>query len=84
MKVPMFHEDNQAMIRIVLSDRNPTMRHIGRAHRVRVQRRHERLGKQPNKDPTLLFYDDIANMSADVYTKGFNTLDTWGSCFTPH
>ena len=54
------------------------MRHIGRVHRVSVQWLHERTGRHPNKDPTLLFYEDTANMSADIYTKGFNTLDTWG------
>mgnify|MGYP002809758887 CR=1 FL=1 len=32
----VFHEDNQAMIRVCLTGRNPTMRHIGRTHRVSV------------------------------------------------
>ena len=43
MKVPMFHEDNQAMILVVMSGRNPTMRHLGRVHRVSVAWLHERL-----------------------------------------
>ena len=77
MKVPMFHEDNQAMILVVMSGRNPTMRHLGRVHRVSVQWLHERLGKHPDRDTTVLFYDDTHNMSADVYTKGFPNGDNW-------
>ena len=78
MSVPMMHEDNQAMILIVLSGRNPTMRHLGRVHRVSVQWLHERLGRHPDKDPTLLFYEDTENMSADVYAKAFSDPGSWG------
>lgn len=77
MQVPMFHEDNQAMILVTMSGRNPTMRHLGRVHRVSVQWLHERLGKHPDKDSTVLFYDDTHNMSADIYTKAFSTPDKW-------
>ena len=70
MSVPMMHEDNR--VPIVLSGRNPTMRHLGGLHRVSVQWLHERLGRHPDKDPTLLFYEDTENMSADVYTKAFS------------
>ena len=73
----MFHEDNEAMILVVMSGRNPTMRHLGRVHRVSVQWLHERLGKHPDSDTTVLFYDDTHNMSADVYTKGFPNRDNW-------
>ena len=69
MKVPMFHEDNQAVILVVMSGRNPTMRHLGRVHRVSVAWIHERIGKHPDNDGTVLFYDDTHNMSADIYTK---------------
>jgi len=31
-----FHKDNQAMIAVMLSGRNPAMRHLGRTHRVSV------------------------------------------------
>lgn len=54
MQLPMFHEDNQAMVLVVLSGRNPTMRHLGRVHRVSVQRLHERIGSHLDKDPTLV------------------------------
>ena len=45
------------------------MRHIGRVHRVSVQWLHERIGKHPDNDGTLLFYDDTHDMSADMCTK---------------
>ena len=77
MMVPMFHEDNQAMILVTMSGRNPTMRHIGRVHRVSVQWLHERIGKHPDNDGTVLFYDDTHNMSADIYTKFFSAPDKW-------
>lgn len=77
MKVPMFHEDNQAMILVVMSGRNPTMRHLGRVHRVSVAWLHQRLGKHPDNDGTVLFYDDTRNMSADIYTKGFPNPEDW-------
>ena len=67
MDVPMFHEDNQAVVLIVMSGRNPTMRHLGRVHRISVQWMHENLGKHPNRDKTIMFYQDTKNMSADIY-----------------
>ena len=38
---------------------------------------HERLGKHPDRDEVILFYDDTHNMSADIYTKGFASPDGW-------
>ena len=55
MEPPMFHEDNQAVILIIMSGRNPTMRHLGRVHRISVQWMHENLGKHPNAGSTILF-----------------------------
>ena len=44
MLTPLFHEDNQAMIHGgTNSGKNPTMRHIGRVHRVSLAWLHERL-----------------------------------------
>ena len=40
-------EDNDAMIMITRSGRNPTMRHIGRAHGISVRWMHERFGSPP-------------------------------------
>ena len=71
------HEDDQAMVLVVMSGRNPTMRHLGRVHRVCVRWLHERLGNHPGRDKCILFYEDIANMSADVYTKAFSSETDW-------
>ena len=37
----IFHEDNQAMIAVCKSGKNPTMRHLGRTHKVDVAWLHE-------------------------------------------
>ena len=42
----VFHKDNAAMICIYRSGKNPTMRHIGRTHRISASWLHEHLGKQ--------------------------------------
>ncbi len=34
--VCLFHEDNAAMIQVCRTGKNPTMRHMGRTHRVDV------------------------------------------------
>ena len=69
MTIPMFHEDNQAMIMVTMSGRNPTMRHLGRVHRVSVQWMHENFGKHPKAESVVLFYDDTLNASADIYQR---------------
>ena len=43
----LFHDDNQAMISVVRSGRNPTMRYLKRTHGVSVAWLHERF-KQPS------------------------------------
>ena len=37
LATPRFHEDNQALIFVVVSGRNQIMRHIGRVHEVSIQ-----------------------------------------------
>lgn len=81
MMGPMFQEDYQAMILIMLLGRYPTMRRLGRVHRVSVQWLHERVGAHPGKDLTLIVYEDIANMPAYIYANGFNNLDHWYKAF---
>ena len=77
MGLPMFHEDNQAMIMVINSGRNPTMRHIGRVHRVPLAWIHERLGRHSGRDQCVLFYHTSENMSADIYTKAFEEKPAW-------
>ena len=47
------HEDNQAMIRVVSTGRNPTMRYLGRTHRISVAWLHERFAE----DDVALVYE---------------------------
>ncbi len=67
LKPPLFfHEDNQAMIHVVTTGRNPTMRYLHRTHRVSVSWLHEVC----QGDDIVLMYEDSAKMAADIYTKG--------------
>ena len=69
----VFHEDNQAMIAVCRSGRNPTMRYLGRTHRVRVSWLHEVC---KGKDVDLI-YTKSESMAADVYTKAFTEITRW-------
>lgn len=53
------------------------MRHLLRAHRVSVAWLHERLGQCKGRDPVIMFYENTANMSADIYTKSFKEAPAW-------
>ena len=67
-----FHEDNQAMIRVCETGRNPTMRHLGRTHRVDVAWLHERFS-----EPELtLVYEQTKQQAADIFTKAFTDRDS--------
>ena len=59
-------EDNQAMIRVVQTGRNPTMRDLGRTHRFSVACLHGIF-----QDPMLqLVYEESSRMCAGLYTEG--------------
>ena len=68
-----FHEDNEAMIRIMQSGRNPTMRHLGRTHGVSINWLHERFKEKWIQ----LVKEDTTTMCADIFTKAFDNKDTW-------
>ncbi len=68
-----FHEDNQAMIRACQTGRNPTMRHIGRTHRVSVAWMHKRFTTRGIN----LVYESTHRQCADIYTKGFTEPLKW-------
>ena len=59
------HEDNQAMIKIVESGRNPTMRYLGRTHGVSVAWLHETF----KGEDLSLAYEISTRMCADIFTK---------------
>ncbi len=58
------HEDNQAMIQVAKTGRNPTMRYLPRTHRVSVRWVHEAC----TSDSVRLAYAKTTDMAADVYT----------------
>ena len=79
------HEDNQAMIRVIQSGKNPTMKTLKRCHGVALSFLHERLsdsagdgaGNNPNRDPCSLVDTISIGMAADIYTKAFTNEDQW-------
>ena len=68
-----FHEDNQAAMRVMLTGRNPTMRHIGRTHKLDVAW----LAEQLSGELFDIVYEVSTGQRADIFTKGFDTADKW-------
>jgi hypothetical protein len=71
--VCLFHEDNAAMIQICKTGKSPTTRHMGRTHRVQSHWLHETF-QQKWVD---LLKCGTKCMRADIFTKGFDSLDKW-------
>ena len=69
------YEDNQAMISVVRSGRNPTMRYLERTHGVSVAWLHEIF----QADHIALVYEITGKMAADIYTKGYDDARKWKS-----
>ena len=61
------------MIQVMKSGRNPTMRHMGRTHRVSIAWLHERFAE----NDVALFYEETSRQAADIYTKAFDNVDKW-------
>ena len=60
-------EDNEAVIKMIIKGRSPTMRHVSRTHRVALDRLLDRI----NLDPKIqIKYIDTKNQFADILTKG--------------
>ena len=67
-------EDNEAVIKMIIKGRRPTMRHVSRTHRVALDGLFDRI----NLDPKIqIKYNDTKNQVADVLTKGNFTRDEW-------
>ena len=63
-----FHEDNQAAIQVIKTGRNPTMRHLGRTHKIDI-------GWLRNvfaRGLCSLGYCDTDKQAADMFTKSFS------------
>ena len=60
-------EDNEAVIKMIIKGRSPTMRHISRTHRVALDWLLDRI----NLDPEIqIRYIDTKHQLADMLTKG--------------
>ena len=67
-------EDNEAVIKMIIKGRSPTMRHVSRTHRVALDWLFDRI----NLDPKIqIKYIDTKNPLADILTKGNFTRDEW-------
>ena len=67
-------EDNEAVIKMIIKGRSPTMRHVSRTHRVALDWLFDRI----NLDSKIqIKYIDTKNQLADILTKGNFTRDEW-------
>ena len=72
-------EDNEAVIKMIIKGRSPTMRHVSRTHRVAPDWLFDRI----NLDPKIqIKYIDTKNQLADILTKGNFTRDEWNHLLT--
>ena len=73
LKCFLSHEDNQAMIHVMKTGRNPTMRHVGRTHRISIAALREYF-RMPD---FTLCKEASSRMAADIYTKAFENPLRW-------
>ena len=67
-------EDDEAVIKMIVTGRSPTMRHVSRTHRVALDWLFDRI----NLDSKIqIKYIDTKNQLADILTKGHFTRDEW-------
>ena len=65
-------EDNEAVIKMIIKERSPTMRHVSRTLRIALDWLFDRI----NLDPKIqIKYIDTKNQLADILTKGNFTRD---------
>ena len=67
-------EEKEAVIKMIIKGRSPTMRHVSRTHRVTLGWLFDRI----NLDPKIqIKYIDTRNQLADILKKGNFTRDEW-------
>ena len=67
-------EDNEAVIKMILEGRSPTMRHVSRTHRVALDWLFDRIYLDSK---IQIKYIDTKNQLTDILTKGNFTRDEW-------
>ena len=65
-------QDNEAVIKMIIKGRSPTLRHVSRTHRVALDWLFDRIILDPE---IQVKYIDTINQLADVLTKGNFTRD---------
>ena len=72
-------EDIEAVIKMILKSRSPTMRHVSRTHRIALDWLFDRI----NLDPKIqIKYIDTKKQLADILTKRNFTRDEWNHLLT--
>ena len=72
-------EDNEAVIKMIMKGRSPTMRHVSRTHRVALDWLFDRINLGPK---IQIKYIDTKNQLADILTKKNFTRDEWNHLLT--
>ena len=72
----VFQEDNQATIQILKTQKNPTLRHLNRTHRVNVSWLCEVFR---NLNEVEFKYCKTDEMAADIFTKAFTNPIKWNA-----
>ena len=67
-------EDNEAVIKMIIKGRSPTMRHVSRTNRVALDWLFDRINLNSK---IQIKYIDTKNQFADILTKGNFTRDEW-------
>ena len=67
-------EDNEAVIKIIINGRGPTMRHVSRTHTVELDWLFDRIDSEPK---IQIKHVDTENQHADMLTKESFTRDEW-------
>ena len=67
-------EDNEAVIKMIIKGRSPTMRHVSRTHRVALDWLFDRVDLDSK---IQIKYIDTKNQLADILTKGNFTREEW-------
>ena len=67
-------DDNEAVIKMIIKGRSPTMRHVSRTHRVALDWLFDRLNLEPQ---IQIKYVDTKNQLADILTKGSFSRVAW-------
>ena len=67
-------ENNEAVIKMIIKGRSPTMRHVSRTHRVALDWLFDRINVEPK---IQIKHVDTKSQLADMLTKGSFTRDEW-------